>query len=416
MDERTLCCCSQSILAPILMDFSLWLLGEAQKRGISTLYFLSRDGYALYRVAQYAGERFRYPIECRYLYCSRRSLHLPVYQFDEAGAFDHLFVESKRCTLSAILQRGGMTEEQTAAILEELQFDRNRIEKRLLTSEIVDLKAKAEKSDAFRAALLENSQAACQTTMAYLQQEGLLDRPTIALVDSGWSGTSQRAMEQLLTAQGYGGRVVGFYFGLYRDAPDGRASMDAWYFTEQRSFWNKVLFSPSLFECMVSAADGMTMGYACENGVCIPVKKNKLPEDQQRAKEKQLEAILDGCKCWKPHRWGALRARGRFRRLMAFPSKKEVDCYGVFLFSDDSAGASLVPLCGKEDVAAAKAFTWRNEWQCRLKGKCNLHNLYWVYGAVSLLPGGWERLWHRLNAITLEAYHWHQKKRGGKRK
>ena len=41
------------VLAPTLLMFVLWVLTEAVKNGKQRLYFLARDGYMMYQVAEY---------------------------------------------------------------------------------------------------------------------------------------------------------------------------------------------------------------------------------------------------------------------------------------------------------------------------------------------------------------------------
>ena len=59
-----------SLLAPLLISFTLWVLEEARKMNISRLYFVSRDGELPYKVAKIFSSQ--YPdVEIKYLYGSR---------------------------------------------------------------------------------------------------------------------------------------------------------------------------------------------------------------------------------------------------------------------------------------------------------------------------------------------------------
>ena len=57
-----------TVFAPVLLCFVRWVLDEAQKCGIKRLYFLARDGYQMYLVAEEFCKHSRNQIECRYLY------------------------------------------------------------------------------------------------------------------------------------------------------------------------------------------------------------------------------------------------------------------------------------------------------------------------------------------------------------
>lgn len=407
MNEKTIKECGQHIVAPVLMDFTMWVLERARDMGISTLYFLARDGYPLYHIARRACEKYGIALDCRYLYCSRKALHLPAYQFHYGEACDHIFTENTHCTVKSILSRINITDEQMALVLKELQIKQGHIEKKLKVSDIAKLKEKALNSAVFREMVMENSREAYEMTIGYLRQEGLFQQEQVALVDSGWSGTSQRAIQRLLSESGFQGCVRGFYFGMYADPTEGDGiSAEAWYFTKRRKLWNKVLFSPNLFECMLSAPDSMTIGYRYMDGAYVPVKKDMPPAEQNRIKEEHTNAILEGCETYKKNPVASLMARVRFQRLMTFPNEKEARGYGMFQFSDDIAGESNVPLCGGKDTSCIEDYTVLRYLKNRLLGQRGSGKPYWIYGAVSLVPNRLKRMWLRLNAITLQMGVW----------
>ena len=91
MSDEELC---RRFSGPLLLDYVWWVLREAEKRKLRTLYFLARDGYLLYRIAQVFVSRYSLPLECRYFYCSRTSLRMPSYWFIGEEAFDLLLCNS----------------------------------------------------------------------------------------------------------------------------------------------------------------------------------------------------------------------------------------------------------------------------------------------------------------------------------
>ena len=40
------------ISGPVFLNYVLWILKSAQQKGIKTLYFLARDGFLLWEIAQ----------------------------------------------------------------------------------------------------------------------------------------------------------------------------------------------------------------------------------------------------------------------------------------------------------------------------------------------------------------------------
>ena len=63
-------------IAPIFVPYTYYILCDAKDRGIEHLYFIARDGYILYLVAQQFSSHFPH-IHLHYLYASRKSLYLP---------------------------------------------------------------------------------------------------------------------------------------------------------------------------------------------------------------------------------------------------------------------------------------------------------------------------------------------------
>lgn len=62
-----------------------WAIGDAMARGIDTLYFISRDGYQLKRIADTIIEEKNYKIKTKYIYGSRKAWRVPsfVNEIDE---------------------------------------------------------------------------------------------------------------------------------------------------------------------------------------------------------------------------------------------------------------------------------------------------------------------------------------------
>lgn len=71
-----------SLAAPIFYPYILWLLEQAQKRGIKHLYFLARDGYILQKIADIIIKDKNLDIKTKYIYGSRKAWRLPALSFD----------------------------------------------------------------------------------------------------------------------------------------------------------------------------------------------------------------------------------------------------------------------------------------------------------------------------------------------
>jgi hypothetical protein len=60
-------------------------------------------------------------------------------------------------------------------------------------------------------------QRAHEGTIGYLAQEGVIAADAAAIIDMGWHGSMQKALEDLLKTQGREGRFPAFYYGMWTE-------------------------------------------------------------------------------------------------------------------------------------------------------------------------------------------------------
>ena len=70
-DEKTLIKTTCHMTVPVLINFVFWVLSQAKKDNIKTLYFLARDGFIMHHIGQSLANVFFPEIECKYFYASR---------------------------------------------------------------------------------------------------------------------------------------------------------------------------------------------------------------------------------------------------------------------------------------------------------------------------------------------------------
>lgn len=180
--SETLC---REFAGPILFHYVWWILYQAEKLNIRTLYFLARDGYLLREIALQFCEKFQLPIDCRYLYVSRASLRMPAYHLIENEAWELLTYNGYYVTPRSLLQRAALTQEQRSAVYESCGMVVPD-ETCLLNHAEVDVWRTALKnSPAYHKSVLEKSKAAYPAAIGYLRQEGLFCQENVFLVDSG---------------------------------------------------------------------------------------------------------------------------------------------------------------------------------------------------------------------------------------
>ena len=250
-----------TVFAPVLVSFVEWVLAEAQNRGIKRLYFLARDGYQMHIAAQHICKKRNIDIDCCYLYGSRYAWRMPQFALMGEACLDMICRGGIDVTFEKVMKRGGLTEEESLEVAEELGF-LNRYKEVLSYNAVMQLKNPLKESQKFLGYVYEHSRKAYQTTISYLEQEGLFENIRYALVDSGWTGSLQQTLTQLLWYADCKKQLEGFYFGLY-ELPVGvkKETYHTYYFGPSYGIKQKVYFSNCLYEAVYSAPHGMTMKY-----------------------------------------------------------------------------------------------------------------------------------------------------------
>ena len=334
------------VFAPALTEFMEWTLDYALKSGKKRLYFLARDGYLMHRAASRMCAERGYPLECRYLAVSRYSVRTAVYHLlSDEEILSLVCVGGLQMNFDKVMRQAGLDEAQIDALAERTGYAARRAD--LLNYRQIQqlkevLRGVPECLDMIRAAAAKNYDAA----MGYFAQEGLLDEVPYALVDTGWIGTLQMSLEQLLSSR-KPLRLEGCYFGLY-SLPEraGEGQYRGFYFEPGDHFARKALFSNSLLEAVWSAPEGMTVGYRATATGFEPLRRAEAnPNAPRMERQAQLtdryiaayerarrELTPEQAKPLKPP---TLVLSRLFRCCMERPTAAELEAFGELVFSDD---------------------------------------------------------------------------------
>ena len=408
--KETLIGCSTETTGPVIFNFVRWALDEAMCRGVKKLYFLARDGYTLFKIATLIIDKLNLPITCKYLYCSRNSLRLPTYHLIGEEAYDLLSLGGYHVSIASILSRVPISESTKQSILRELGIHTADTTRILSKKEVFDFTGRLRKNEIYRAAVFMESKKAYIPTIGYLRQEGLMEQDVVAIVDSGWSGSMQRSLRQLLKSAGYSGTLMGFYFGLYTQPNDPCDGIYlSWYFNSQGRIRDKALFCNNLFECILSAPHGMTLSYQECSGHFEPFLLPVPANDSMDLINIQVESILNYTLKQLPEIQGyfnrekALKmTRRAMHRFMVRPTKEEVLTYGHFLFDDDVIDSNRYSLADESQVMLLGGYSIPARFYRKFQGNNgNARELFWPYGTIAFLPMRKQR-WYRWNIIGWE--------------
>ena len=400
---------AEKTVGPTMLNYVEWVLDEAGRRNIERLYFLARDGYLLCEIAKKIVKRRGLPIECRYLYCSRQALRIPSYAVIGKEAFELLTLGGYYLTPRSVISRAAIGRENEDVILNSLGI--SEPDKPFIKNEFQDFAKRLRESLQYQALVKEVSEAAYGNAIDYFRQEGLFDREYVAVVDSGWTGSMQRSLRQLLESAGYEGRLYGFYFGMFREPKDEKdGEYLNFYFDHNSGFLRKLNFNNNLFECMLSATHPMTVGYEAEDGRLRPVFAKGHGEELLPIIEAQIagalaytdRALEEGLAPFNVKRARKLCYK-ILKRAMVYPTRDEVELLSSFMFCDDVTEGyrnSLADATMREKLANYSFF--KRLWR-KLTGRKNSggNEIFWVYGVIALCPP-LTRPWKRLNVRLWE--------------
>lgn len=337
---------STHVLAPVLDGFVRWLLREAVRSGRRRLYFLARDGYAPYQAASRYCMQYAIPLDCRYLSCSRYALRIPLFHRDPEQALDSICRSGPQVTLDRLCRRAGLTPPQIAGVLPILSLPFGPQDP-IPADRMPAIRERLKHCRPFMEGMETRSRAAFPALASYLRQEGLLDDCPYAIVDSGWVGSIQQTLGELLAILGTVRPLEGYYWGLY-DLPAGvrRAGYHPYYFSPTSDLLKKVRFNNSLFEAIYMAPHGMTLGYTQEETGRYRPLYGPIDETQRIFLHQVGEALTayqealfgqSAAPVWSEDTTAADQAVA-YRLLRAFmmrPTREEAAVFGRLPFSDD---------------------------------------------------------------------------------
>ncbi len=345
------------VFAPVAVEFIEWVLAQAVQDKKKRLYFLARDGYLMYHAARLISDELGYDLELRYLKVSRYAMRTACYFQMGSGCIDLICSNGIDITFEKMMKRAALTEEESFQIAELAGFSGK--EKKILNDrEILQLKKSLRQMPLFLKYVSAHSRKCHKAAVGYLKQEGLTESISYALVDSGWIGTLQQSIEQLVKRP-----VDGYYFGLYEIPPNADNSRyKAFYFMPKTNIRRKVFFSNCLFETVFSAPEGMTLGYeSCENGkgtLYEPIESSTHnPNDRSVLQNRAL--LMNYVAAYvkeKTSSAGTKLTEKLCTLFMGEPELFEAEIFGSQLFCDDVLELQMQPVAA--DITEADLKNW----------------------------------------------------------
>ena len=391
-------------VAPVLTEYTKWVLSDCHKKGLKKVYFLARDGYSLLHIANEICKQNNFDIECKYLYCSRYSLRIPSYHLIGDEAFKKLFLKGYYYSAINIFKRAGLSDKEISEFSKEFKIE--GVNASMSEVEFEELTKKLSSSDKFREKVLSISKNSFENAIAYFKEQGVFDSEEVVIVDSGWAGSMQRTLRQLLDGAGYKGKIIGYYFGLVCKQKEEDGEYNTYYFNCKKGLKRRIMFNNNVFECMMSANHGMTMGYQKKNGKMQPILNDYENAEMQSIVETQIEFIKKFAKendlsCKDYNLKKSLKKTYKLlKSFMVYPTSEEVDVFGKFMFCDDVTENYHMSLADKRLTKALKQhMIIPRIFNKILRRKKTTEPLFWPYAIVVFQPKIL-RPWYRLNLFV----------------
>ncbi|QFJ53764.1 hypothetical protein [Pseudobutyrivibrio xylanivorans] len=393
----------KKIFAPALNSFVLHVLNDAMDRGISTLFFLARDAYLYYVIAEKYVKKFDLNIQCKYLCVSRLSLRVPLYHLDIKQALSYITLGGVDVTPTTVINRAGIPEEDKPQFVDRLAaYLKVQKDEQIPRHRLGEVSNLLKSDEDFIRVLAQHSENEFTNALKYLDEMGFGAKEKIAVVDSGWVGSIQQSLNVFREHLGVQEPVEGYYYGLYEiPASADEQQYHSFLFGPRTGLKNKVLFNNCLFECIFSAPHGMTVRYRRESDKMVPV----LSEVSQSQIDfmNQLESIISDYmdELFALHNSfeeisglinnpaSQKEIEAALFRFMSKPTRQEAEVFGQLHFSDDVIDYDNALLAAK---LTEKDFDdnhfWRRvvlELRERIFGKRHVVNISgWFEGSVML--------------------------------
>ena len=334
-----------NVIAPVFFGFVHWVLEEAKSQGIQRLYFMARDGQILWKIAKIICCKWGYDIDCQYFYGSRQAFHFPSIQQIGETEQEWLFDKPPFFSVRLVCDRVNIQPEQIADALTRHGFPIEIWDKNLTEQEFTLLKAAFHDREIIDR-IVDLAAVYREKAIGYFKQAGIGDGKSFAIVDSGWTGRSQRSFSKILAIGNLypPGGVPGFYFGLERRITPFSTDRLIPYFldpdaiTERRS-----LSSSPILELFLAADHGSTVRYEKQGDRYIPIlRSDKNERGIKWGVSVQQQAILDFTERLTDHlqpeeckvKYFHQVTEDLLKTFIHSPNKEEAQVFGSQPFSD----------------------------------------------------------------------------------
>jgi hypothetical protein len=322
----------------LLYGFTEWLTQKLTD--VELVCFCARDGFIL----QDAYDRFRRVTgvgpPSMYLHVSRRALNVPMIDRLNQEALSALTTALVALTVDQFLARVNLDSKKYANLVRQVGFrDGNeRITGESGRQRLRELFRRLEQP------LLQETAAERQLLLRYLDQQRVLGRRRVAMVDLGWHGTLQRSLARILRRDNQTSELRGYYLGTFASAravqsPGVTLEGYVCHFSEPRRNFRVLTSCLEIFEFAFAAPHGTVVGFAEESARIVPrFAAHDFDAQKRQCAEYVRQGALDFVEAQLASRRllsiAPARALAPMARLLLQPTWREVTQIGNIMHAD----------------------------------------------------------------------------------
>lgn len=367
---------------PVLYGYVNWLQEQFKTDGIEKVFFLARDG----QLMQKAYRKLDHLLPNKYMYASRKALIIPsLWMTPSIQEIKRSIYWGKRGTISSFLKKIGLA---------PADFEQYYVGEGFSLNDVYEYENLWENQiflDVFEEHIKKNmiahSREAYALLVQYLKQLDFSGK--VAVVDIGWFGHMQGALEKIVKEAHIPVEIHGYYLGLRPESPILNYIQAKGYLFDQNH--DQILSEKenafnAIVEMLFTADHGTTNGYKLDKGCVIPIlgkweyEKEELWEDYVAIRAYQQGALAFIDDNLKKNIYFSINLDpaiifANWIQLGCNPRAKVAKIFGNIHFLDDSVAFLAKPqnissyfLCPKRFLFDFKNTYWQMGFLARIFG------------------------------------------------
>ncbi len=249
---------------PFLYGFTKWLSGRLAEEGLTNVFFFSRDGYMMQKAFELLEPDLP---KTKYVYFSRKSLRQSLlWKCDGFRESLRYLTYENFISVGRLLDYYGYGEAERAAVADRYGFD---LTQDLPWNDLSENETAKHVYDLLAEDIARKSREQYDLLETYLDAIGMTGR--VAIVDIGWIGSMQYALEEFARLSGRDLTVSGFYVGMNPENPVAGSAEGYLYNKDDLTLRKSLLCFFGGLEKLFQSLEGSTDGYVRESGAVVPV-------------------------------------------------------------------------------------------------------------------------------------------------